>query len=361
MVDAVGGSEYASVLLGPLEQLAGTEESTVRNQSVASMKKIAGQLSDTHLVEWMLPLLYRMTKAEWFTSRISAAGLYASIYPRVGDSHKRELRQWFLSLCNTDETPMVKRAAASHFGEFCSVMDSQTVGSECLPVLQKLAKDEQDSVKLLTVSACIAIAKMFSKDNKALNVTKMTSLIKGLVDDKSWRVRYMAADKFCDLSAALGPSIAQSDAVLDDYVKLLSDSEAEVRTAAASRVGDIAKLAGEAQTLKKFLKPLGPGKGSVLQLIVADTEDATAFTRGQTREGEGEGDTHNNNNTRERKGGCVCVLYIHPPCAYISFPLSRLLCVCVHVMSSLSRFRIDEYLYGSQSHRYETISSTFNT
>jgi serine/threonine-protein phosphatase 2A regulatory subunit A len=173
LIDAVGGSEYAAVLLVPLEQLAGTEESAVRNQSVAAMQKIAAQLSDAHLAEFMLPLLRRLTTAEWFTSRISSAGLYASIYPRVNDHQKRELRALFLQLCNTDETPMVKRAATAHFGEFCSVMDSATVNQEFLPVLQKLAKDEQDSVKLLTVSACIAIAKIFGKDNKALNVRRM--------------------------------------------------------------------------------------------------------------------------------------------------------------------------------------------
>ncbi len=97
-------------------------------------------------------------------------------------------------------------------------------------------------------------------------------------------MRYVVADKFCELSSALGPIIAQSDAVLDDYVRLLADSEAEVRTAAAARVGEIAKLAGEAQTIKKFLKPMGYGKQpsqSVLQAIVADTDETTSFTRGQ--------------------------------------------------------------------------------
>ena len=281
MVDAVGGNEYAYVLLVPLETLAGVEEESVRNASVAAMQKICAQLSDAHVVEYMLPLLRRLATQEWFTSKISASGLFSTLYPRVTDPLKRELRQQFLQLCNTDETPMVKRAATTHFGDFCSVMDSATVGQEFLPVLQKLAKDDQDSVKALTVGACIAIAKIFGRDNKALNVTKMTALVKGLVDDKSWRVRYKVADKFCDLSLALGPSIAQSDAVLDDFVKLLSDTEPEVRTAAASRVGDIAKLAGESQTVKKFLKPLGIGKPSVLQAIVNDSEEATAFTRGQ--------------------------------------------------------------------------------
>lgn len=172
MIESVGGSEYAHLLLSPLEQLAGTEEANVRNQSVASMIKIIGQLSDTQINEHAIPLLRRLTQAEWFTSRISSAGLYSTIYTRLSEPQKREMRGLFIQLCNTDETPMVKRAATAHFGEFCSVMDSTTVNQEFLPVLQKLAKDDQDSVKLLTVPACIAIAKIFSRDNKALNVSE---------------------------------------------------------------------------------------------------------------------------------------------------------------------------------------------
>jgi hypothetical protein len=112
----------------------------------------------------------------------------------------------------------------------------------------------------------------------------MTQLIQGLISDPSWRVRYMVGDKFCELSSALGAGIAQSDALLDDYVKLLSDPEPEVRTASAARVGDIAKLAGEQQTIKKFFKPMNQGKTptqSVLQAICADTDEATSFTRGE--------------------------------------------------------------------------------
>ena len=111
----------------------------------------------------------------------------------------------------------------------------------------------------------------------------MSAVIKGLISDPAWRVRYVVADKFCELSAALGASMAQSDSMLDDYVKLLSDPEAEVRTAAAARVGEVAKLAGEQQTVKKFLKPMVYGKQpgqSVLQQIVGDTDETTSFTRG---------------------------------------------------------------------------------
>jgi len=110
----------------------------------------------------------------------------------------------------------------------------------------------------------------------------MPGVIISFIKDQSWRVRHVAASKFCELASALGGSMAQSDAMLDDFVKLLLDNEPEVRTAAAARVGEMAKLAGPAQTVKKFLRPMGSGKQpgqSVLQQIVADTDESTAYTR----------------------------------------------------------------------------------
>ena len=56
----------------------------------------------------------------------------------------------------------------------------------------------QDSVRLLAVEACAAIASVLSKeDTEQQVVPTLTSAAK----DKSWRVRYMVADKFCDVSS----------------------------------------------------------------------------------------------------------------------------------------------------------------
>ena len=52
---------------------------------------------------------------EWFTSRTSACGLFSVAYGQAKDSTKQELRQLFRSLCG-DDTPMVRRAAASKLG-----------------------------------------------------------------------------------------------------------------------------------------------------------------------------------------------------------------------------------------------------
>lgn len=55
----------------------------------------------------------------------------------------------------------------------------------------------QDSVRLLAVEACAAIASILEKDDiEQLVIPTLSSAAK----DKSWRVRYMVADKFCEVS-----------------------------------------------------------------------------------------------------------------------------------------------------------------
>lgn len=176
MIDEVGGAEFAFALLAPLEQLTGADDSAVRKKSVEAISRICAQLSDQHVVEHELPLVRRLASAEWLTSRISSAGLFPTLYPRTPDVYRKELRQLFLQLCRTEETPTVKRAATEALGDFASVIEPRIVFEEFFPVLQKLAKDDQDSVRLLTVNPCVHIAKIFGRDaaHKALNVSSTT-------------------------------------------------------------------------------------------------------------------------------------------------------------------------------------------
>ena len=267
LVEHIGGVPFAHVLLAPLEQLAATEESGVRDKAVASVVRIAEQMSELQLENYVLPLMRKLTLAEWFTSRISAAALYPHVYPRIADKHRKDVRAMYVKLC-TDDTPMVRRAAVTHLGPLALVVnpDYQAVKGELFPVFQRLSKDEQDSVRLLTVQAAIAISKVFKP---ADNVTKMLPVLFFLCEDKSWRVRYMVADKFCELCLAMGggPEV-KSDELVDKYVRLLQDEEAEVRTAAAQRVGEVSKLIGASQSMKKLLSPAGR---SPLQALVKDS------------------------------------------------------------------------------------------
>lgn len=63
-------------------------------------------------------------------------------YPRVSPAIKADLRNHFRGLCQ-DDTPMVRRAAASKLGELAQVVELEYLKSDLIPMFVNLAQDEQ--------------------------------------------------------------------------------------------------------------------------------------------------------------------------------------------------------------------------
>jgi len=68
-----------------------------------------------------------------------------------------------------------------------------------LPIYRRLQSDDQDSVRLLTVEDLITIAQQMSPAEVKEQLLKQ---IRHSIADKSWRVRYMAAQHFNEVSRA---------------------------------------------------------------------------------------------------------------------------------------------------------------
>jgi serine/threonine-protein phosphatase 2A regulatory subunit A len=162
-------------------------------QAVESLNKVCEQLSESQVEEYFVPLVLRLSKADWFTSKVSATGLYSTPYKKATPL-QQSLRQHFGALVH-DETPMVRRQAANNLAKFVKEMQSQVVIDEIIPLFQYLASDDQDSVRLLTVDILIAIAEEIPKEQQPSHGVLLTSL-RNLFEDQSWRVRYMVADRY---------------------------------------------------------------------------------------------------------------------------------------------------------------------
>ena len=75
--------------------------------------------------------------------------------------------------------------------------------SDGLPIYRRLQMDDQDSVRLLTVEDLIVIAQQLTP---AEVEEQLLQQIRLSIGDKSWRVRYMAANHFnevCIITAFL--------------------------------------------------------------------------------------------------------------------------------------------------------------
>lgn len=64
----------------------------------------------------------------------------------------------------------------------------------------------QDSVRLLAVEACVSIATLLPQEDLE---TLVMPTLRQAAEDKSWRVRYMVADKFSEVSSPRFVSVCQ--------------------------------------------------------------------------------------------------------------------------------------------------------
>ncbi|KAG6365031.1 hypothetical protein INS49_006637 [Diaporthe citri] len=265
-IEYVGGPQWGHVLLSPLENLAAIEEPVVRDKAVESLNKICADLSTQQVEEYFIPLTIRLSKADWFTSKVSGCGLYTSPYQKVSPPMQQQLRQQFGQLVH-DETPMVRRQAATNLSKFVKEMPASIVVEEMIPMFQHLAQDDQDSVRLLTVEVLIAVAEVVPKEQQSSHGVLLTSL-RSLIEDKSWRVRYMIADRFEKIAKAVDEEVVARDLV-PSFVKLLKDNEAEVRTAIAGQIPGFCALVERTTLLNDIM-------GSVEDLVSDSSQHVRA-------------------------------------------------------------------------------------
>ncbi|KAJ8126620.1 hypothetical protein O1611_g7019 [Lasiodiplodia mahajangana] len=238
-IEYVGGPQFGHVLLSPLENLAAIEEPVVRDKAVESLNKICQDLSSQQIEEYFIPLTIRLSKADWFTSKVSGCGLYTAPYKKISPQVQESLRTQFGLLVH-DETPMVRRQSATNLSKFIKEMTAPIVVAEMIPLFQHLAQDDQDSVRLLTVDILIAIAEVVPKEEQASHSVLLTSL-RNLIEDKSWRIAKAVDDEV--VSRDLVPA----------FVKLLKDNEAEVRTAIAGQIPGFCSLVDRDTLLKEIM------------------------------------------------------------------------------------------------------------
>jgi len=151
-------------LLPIVERLAAVEETVVRDEAVVLMNHLCANLTksaplDASVVTTLVSMAKRLVGADWFTAKVSAAGMLPKLHTLTKYS---ELAYLFKELC-MDETPMVRRAASQHLGHFLETLGTKDKANDLVPVLQQLCKDDQDSVRMLAVASIANIGPVYGK------------------------------------------------------------------------------------------------------------------------------------------------------------------------------------------------------
>jgi len=221
-------------LIPVLEYLASQEETVIRDKAIEVLSAIA-ERCPAIVPEHIVIVLQRLTSADWFTPRVSACGLFASVYPHALEVQKSQMRQWYGVLCS-DDTPMVRRAAAQHLRHLVAVVDKQSVMNDIIPVYRQLAQeDTQDSIRVSCVYASLVLIEKIFNDNPDENKAHTLLVITNAAEDRSWRVRLTVAKNFSIICRYMGADITATF-LLNPFVSLMKDGEQEVRKAAIESV-----------------------------------------------------------------------------------------------------------------------------
>ena len=171
--------------------IANNDESAVREKAVESICKIAANLDKDQHANDFFPLVKRLAKGDSYTMKISATGLFATVYPNVSSLNQTMLRQLYVDLCK-DDMPMVRRSAAANLSKFAQTIDPYFVKSEFVSVVQALIADPQDAVKVASVECAGKIVGLLK--NEEVNGVLLPTLRATAEDKKSWRLRFTLAE-----------------------------------------------------------------------------------------------------------------------------------------------------------------------
>ncbi|PVU95407.1 hypothetical protein BB561_001839 [Smittium simulii] len=237
LVPFVGGDEYSHFLLRPLENLASLEELFVRDEAVASINEISQNMTQAQVEEFLIPCIARLSEGDWFASRSSATKLYPKAYAKALPETKQQLLVGFDKLCK-DETPMVRRTAATALAEFIKIMLPDDIVEHGLKFFLILFNEDQDSVRLLVIDSLITLADSFNAEQ---NIKYLADPLLQLCNDKSWRVRFMVGEKLVSVANVIKDSNIQIQ-LGDVAINLLQDQEAEVRGVVCTQLPGLADI-----------------------------------------------------------------------------------------------------------------------
>lgn len=77
--------------------------------------------------------------------------------------------------------------------KFAATLEKEHLSGLVLPLFRSLTTDDQDSVRLLAIENCAAIAQLLSPEENAQHVLP---IVRSSVEDRSWRVRFSVAKDF---------------------------------------------------------------------------------------------------------------------------------------------------------------------
>ena len=230
LINFISNKNNITSILRGLELLAGNDDETVRQNATVNLCKLISSSDDKLIQNEIFPLMQRLIQND-IKSKISCCYLFPLVYPKLNcENIKLELFQVFNEISRED-SPSVRRAAAANIGELALVGDKNLLNN-IINLHFNLLKDSVDIVKVHAIESTKSLLEQSDNEQQKILVNNFIMTIN---KDKSWRVKYAAAETICEIVKLFDCDFNELN-FLPSIMLFLKDTEPEVRSSAVSKI-----------------------------------------------------------------------------------------------------------------------------
>ena len=248
-LDCIGGKENIKDLLGLFEVILTIDEPTIRKEAINSLKETIQQIGNIKYIEKdIMDIINKFYIVDDVNQKLSALNLIIVVYKDLNENNKKIVLEYLDNFSISDNIS-IKKELLSEITKITLLLSIDYIKK----FIDVMMEDKNDTVKTDLLNIIISI-----KNHKEL-VSMMDfiyELIPKLSEDQNWRVRLTVIDNIIEILNFNNINYQFKQTVINIYLKLIEDPEAEIRNGCCLKLEEITKLLKNEVNFEKILKIL---------------------------------------------------------------------------------------------------------
>ena len=248
-VDCIGGKQYIKDLLDLFEVILSIDEPTIRKEAINSLNETIKQIGNIKDIEKdLMEMINKFYIVDDVNQKLNALYLIVLIYKDLNENNKKIVLDYLDNFSVNDNISM-KKELLSQITKISLFLSVDYIKK----FINTMMKDKNDTVKVDLLNVIISL-----KDHNDLFLMMdfIYELIPKLSEEQNWRVRLTVINNLCDILNFPNINYIFKQKCVNIFLKLMEDSEAEIRNACCLKLEEITKLLKNEINFDKILQSL---------------------------------------------------------------------------------------------------------
>ena len=246
-IDCIGGINYIKELFNILEAILIVDDPNIRKETINSLKKTINQIEKFDFIENdIMEIIIRLGENENINQKISSLHIIIFIYPKLSEQNKEIVLNILLKFCK-DETISLKKEVLNLLPEITQFLKINFIQK----VINIFLEDKNDTTHIDIMNIIVSMKNL---NGLSEIMDYLEKVLTKLACDNNWRVRLTVCDKLHEILnfPQITNKIKQTS--IEIFIKLLEDSEAEVKNICCLRLEKITKVLYKEDIFVRILK-----------------------------------------------------------------------------------------------------------